>query len=240
MTRHAIHPTRISGINVGIEAEDVVVTEWAGVRERVAALREHPECGKVFGSAGHHFVLEPPLSDDDIADLEATLGIELPSDYRGFLAEVGAGGAGPFYGVLPVRRTDEGWAWHGDGAELTDLDRLAEGFPIERVPAETLSALMAVQPKDGDDDLDAAFDAWDAQLEALLYRREMSVGAICLADEGGGYRDWLVVSGPARGAMWEDPRCIDEDFTPMGCGFGEWYLAWLRDAEKALQVELDV
>ena len=78
------------------------------------------------------------------------------------------------------------------------------------------------------------------RLEALLEDPSMTVGAICLADEGCGYRDWLVVSGPARGTMWEDPRCVDEDLKPMlteegsPVSFGEWYLTWLAATEAAI------
>lgn len=219
-------------------------TDWSGVPERVAALRAHRLRHDVFGSSGHDFVLEPPLTADEVAELESWLGVALPDDYRSFLVEVGAGGAGPFYGVFPVRRDGDGWRWHGDGAELTDRSRLADTFPVDRVPEATMDALEAERPQeddfDSDEELDDALDAWDERMEALLNRPEATVGAICLADEGCTYRDWLVVSGPGRGAMWEDPRCIDLDLRPMRgadggpVAFGEWYLGWLTATEAAL------
>ncbi len=215
--------------------------DWSGVRERVAAIRAHPGSGEIFGAKGHRFVLEPPLSFVDLADLEAHLGITLPDGYRTFLTDVGAGGAGPFYGLFPVRRDDHGaWTWDGDGSDLTDLTRLGEPFPIDRVPEAALDALEAEKPDEDDfddvEDFDAAFEVWDERLEALLYQPSMTAGAICLVDEGCAYRDWLIVSGPARGTIWEDPRTIDMDLRPTGISFADWYFQWLVATESALQI----
>jgi hypothetical protein len=216
----------------------VTTTDWSGVRDRIAALRDHPRHDQVYGSSGHHFILAQALSSTEVSELQSWLGVTLPADYRDFLTDVAAGGAGPFYGVLPVRRAADGWEWHGDGGDLTDMTRLADAFPTVRIPDDALDELVAERPRENDfaseAELDAAFDVWDARLEALLYQPDMSVGAICLADEGGAYRDWLVVSGPARGTMWEDPRCIDQDFKPMHVSFGDWYLAWLTDCERLM------
>jgi hypothetical protein len=73
----------------------------------------------------------PALTTDELADLEAYLGVALPEEYRSFLTEVG--GAGPTYGVFPVRREPAGtWRWHGDGADLTSVPLLATPFPVQR------------------------------------------------------------------------------------------------------------
>jgi len=220
--------------------DEPMPTDWSGVRDRIDALRRHPDHDQVFGSKGHGFRLEPRLTSGDVADVERTLGIALPADYRSFLTDVGAGGAGPFYGLFPLRRGARGWEWHGDGAELTDRSRLGEPFPVERVPAGVLAELLAVRPKaddfETDEELDEAFDEWDERLEALLYQPSMSVGAICLTDEGCAYRDWLVVSGPAAGTMWEDPRCLDQEFQPIqpNRNFRDWYLDWLGASEHTV------
>ncbi len=215
--------------------------DWSGVRERVAALRAHPGSGEIFGAKGHGFVLESRLTTADLRDLEAWLAITLPDDYRSFLTDVGAGGAGPFYGLFPVRRRgDGGWFWDGDGGELPDFARIGEAFPTARVPEAALDALEAQKPDedafDDVEDFDAAYDVWDVRLEALLYQPSMTVGAICIAHEGCAYRDWLAVSGSARGTMWEDPRCIDMDLRPINLTFGDWYFQWLTATESVLQI----
>lgn len=52
-----------------------------------------------FGADHHRYALAPPLSAEALARLEAQAS--LPEDYRRFVAGIGAGGAGPFYGLLP-------------------------------------------------------------------------------------------------------------------------------------------
>ncbi|MFJ8255570.1 SMI1/KNR4 family protein [Streptomyces sp. NPDC094466] len=95
--------------------------QWNGVRQRVAALGTQPTSSKMFGSLGHRWALEDPLADDGLAELEAQTGVRLPDDYRDFLTSVGAGGAGPAYGLFPVRRVQGRWRWEGDGADLVPL-----------------------------------------------------------------------------------------------------------------------
>ncbi|GAA0900180.1 hypothetical protein GCM10009557_76300 [Virgisporangium ochraceum] len=65
-------------------------------------------------------------------------------------------------------------------------------------------------------------------------------GAICLEHLGCAQRTWLVVSGPARGQMWDDPRADCLDLRPVvgpggstSVNFAAWYLRWLDDAEHA-------
>ncbi|GIG03044.1 SMI1/KNR4 family protein [Catellatospora citrea] len=83
-------------------------TDWSGVRERVEALSRHPHRDAIFGADDHEMRLEPPLTADKLADLERSLSVTLPKEYRTFLTQVSASGAGPAYGVFPVRRDDSG------------------------------------------------------------------------------------------------------------------------------------
>jgi len=163
-------------------------------------------------------------------------------DYRRFLSEVGAGGAGPAYGVFPVRCTEAAsWEWVGDGGDLTDAARMAAPFP-EPVDPEALAALQADRPEEEDfaDAFDPVYEAWEQRLVELLWTAERTSGAICLCHYGCARRAWLVVSGPQRGLMWADDRCDEEDLEPMRTADGEpmtfadWYLQWLAEAETRL------
>ncbi|WP_240489773.1 SMI1/KNR4 family protein [Actinomadura atramentaria] len=212
--------------------------DWENVAARVAALAEHPGAVKVFGAGAHGFVLEPPLSGAELAELEAQLGVGLPEDYRGFLLRAGRGGAGPSYGIFPLRRGPDGWHWEGDGADMTETARLREPFPE---PVDGLAALHAGQPDEEDfpdaESFDAAYEAWRTRLEDVLWTNERTVGAICLCHHGCAQREWLVVSGPERGTVWTDPRADYDDLAPRAAEdggrttFGAWYLAWLAEAE---------
>ena len=218
-------------------------TDWSGVRERIAALAEHPRPRRRLRRGGHGFALLPPLTGAELGDLEAWLGVFLPDDYgtfldrrrRGWCRPVLRCGAGAQHdnrlGVAGRRRRDDRCQPPG-GAVPDRANR-----------RDVIEALQAERPHEHDFPTEAQFDRalddWDVRLEALLEHPSMTVGAICLADEGCGYRDWLVVSGPARGTMWEDPRCVDEDLKPMltaegnPVSFGEWYLTWLDATELA-------
>ncbi|GAA2395661.1 hypothetical protein Cme02nite_56010 [Catellatospora methionotrophica] len=219
-------------------------TDWTGVRERVEALRARPGSERLFGADTHGFTLAPALSGDELADLETWLGVRLPDDYRRFLTEVGAGGAGPFCGVNPVRRADPGWQWHGECAELTDVTRLAQPFLVDRPFEDLLAALDEQEPQEQDFTDPAAYqeaaERWRDGMREIVAGPEFSAGAICLVHEGCNLRYWLVVSGPARGGIWYDGSCDWADMIPeendddQPVGFGEWYLDWLGEAERSL------
>jgi hypothetical protein len=70
----------------------------AAVAEQAAADPRH----KRFGAAQHRYELRPPLSEARLLEIEAASGCRLPPDYRDFLLELGDGGAGPYYGLVPL------------------------------------------------------------------------------------------------------------------------------------------
>ncbi|MFJ4848630.1 MULTISPECIES: SMI1/KNR4 family protein [unclassified Streptomyces] len=190
---------------------------------------------------GHGFALDAPMAAAEVADLEAWLGVELPDDYRSFLLHVGAGGAGPAYGVFPVRREDSGcWRWSGDAPEEVEPSELAELFPGGADPAAA-TRILAEQPSpeafDDLADLDAALEVWEERLAEVQYDPRFTAGALCLCDEGCGLTVWLVVTGPERGRMWRDPRSDGMDLHPLRdaegspVDFASWYLGWLTAAE---------
>jgi len=77
---------------------------FATVREAVRALAAADAGLRRFGASHHRYELRAPLAAAELPGLEARLGAELPDDLRGFVAEVGAGGAGPGYGIVPLDR----------------------------------------------------------------------------------------------------------------------------------------
>lgn len=74
------------------------------VREAVRALAAADPALRRFGATHHRYALAPPLSATAIAALEHRLGAALPDDLRRFAAELGAGGAGPGHGIVPLDR----------------------------------------------------------------------------------------------------------------------------------------
>ncbi|MET8825326.1 SMI1/KNR4 family protein [Streptomyces sp. NPDC004610] len=222
---------------------------WVGIRDRVEALRDRPGSGTVFGMQGHGWVLDGTLSAAELAELESWLGVRLPEEYRGFLREVGAGGAGPSYGVFPVRREEGRWAWDGDGGDLTETARLAEPFPGRVHAPEVLERLAASRPEEEDftidgefaeDAFDDAMETWEERRSDVMFAVERTVGAVALCHRGCALRQWLVVSGPHRGTMWADDRADEADLEPLldatgaPLTFARWYLDWLEESERAV------
>ncbi|MFD9338131.1 SMI1/KNR4 family protein [Streptomyces sp. NPDC060028] len=217
--------------------------QWAGVRERVAALGAQSARSEVFGSLGHRWVLDEPLTENELAELEDQIAVRLPGDYRTFLVQVAAGGAGPAYGLFPVRRVQDGWCWEGDGADLADLSMLAEPFPEQGPNPKALEELLARCPEAEDfdeiEDFDEDFEAWDEAWGALMFAPERTAGAIVISHLGCALREWLIISGSHRGTIWSDGRADDADLVPLlapdgqPVTFARWYTTWLEQAERA-------
>ncbi|WP_037697047.1 SMI1/KNR4 family protein [Streptomyces scabiei] len=220
-------------------------TIWSGVRERVEALARADEAQQVFGAwdlagtSGHHFRFADPLSEPEVAEAEARWGVSLPTEYRSFLLEVGAGGAGPGYGLSVLRRTDAGWLWSNVDRYLRH-DYLRLPFLTEEERWQVLAKHDDRQPLlSGFDDEEAYFAAYSAWMTAgdeLLDR--VTCGALRLSHEGCGYCGWLVLTGPESGRMWADDRSGGGEFRPLGetrtpVGFACWYLHWVAGAEAA-------
>ena len=74
------------------------------MREAVGALAAADPGLRRFGASHHRYALSPPLATAELAALEARIDAKLPDDLRDFAALVGAGGAGPGYGVVPLDR----------------------------------------------------------------------------------------------------------------------------------------
>jgi len=74
----------------------------ATVRDAVAALAAVDPQLRKFGAAQHRYELVPAVAST--AAIEAELDAPLPEDLAAFVREVAAGGAGPYYGLLPIDR----------------------------------------------------------------------------------------------------------------------------------------
>jgi hypothetical protein len=75
---------------------------WAAIRGRLAWFADNDSAATIFGALQHRWKVEPVLSEDALAAFEAEHGVTLPAGYRAFVAHVGNGGAGPYYGLSPL------------------------------------------------------------------------------------------------------------------------------------------
>ncbi|HVV88569.1 MAG TPA: hypothetical protein VHE35_36245 [Kofleriaceae bacterium] len=86
-------------------------------------------------------------------------------------------------------------------------------------------------------DVDGAeLDAWYEAFDAEYYAPWILAGALWICHHGCALRTVLVVTGPERGNVWYDRRADGEGLEPhvdadgRHLSFGDWYMAWLRDA----------
>src|ERR1044072_5426568 len=74
-------------------------------------LRSMDAALELFGASTHRYEFNAALTPGEVAAFEASQSLRLPEDYRDFLLNVGNGGAGPCYGIYPLR--PEGSIHHG-------------------------------------------------------------------------------------------------------------------------------
>ncbi|MFF8646878.1 SMI1/KNR4 family protein [Streptomyces griseoluteus] len=152
----------------------------------------------------------PPLPEPEIRAFEISHGIELPPQYRSFVAEVGDGPAGPAHGLLPLitprPEADDGWAVDDEWARDRLPGRLASPFPLTEPAPGRLGAAAGT----------------------------LTRGTLALADAGCGMYARLVLNGPHAGEIW----LLDPDwggFTPWERDFHSWYTKWLTGVSQPSQ-----
>jgi hypothetical protein len=163
-----------------------------------------------------------------LVELERTLRVRLPADYRYFLTQVSNGGAGPGYGLFPVGRC-------GDSAKENDpwdewmISDLEAPFPLTEpwnLPEE------ALVPPDLDDE---RLETWFERRDATYFAPALINGTIPIAHLGCAIWLRLVVSGPLAGQVWTDDRASDNGLSPTStAAFTDWYLAWLDESVAAV------
>ena len=88
------------------ESEVQLIAQLDRIAEKLNHLREADRAFSVFGSNSHGYLLGPKLTERDLLAVEQRLGIRLPKEYRLFLAHLGEGGAGPYYGLFTLYGED--------------------------------------------------------------------------------------------------------------------------------------
>lgn len=181
------------------------IESWdeGAVRARVREMAaQDPERAR-FGADTHRYELTSALPEAEIRAFEEERGVDLPMEYRSFVAKVSNGPAGPGHGLMPLTaprpEADEDWAVDEEWAQDRLPGRLAAPFPL----AEPLPGRIGPS------------------------NDELTRGTLMLADEGCGVYLRLIVTGPRAGEVWR----IDPDwggFVPVSPGFRAWYSEWLR------------
>jgi hypothetical protein len=192
-----------------------------------------------FAAKAHWYDLNPPLSEEEVAQVEAKHHCRFPDEYRRFITEIGNGGAGPAYGVFPLGMQDEFHGLAGWDAAFQLIGDLSKPFPREHawnLPGDFWAQHPNPTADTPVDEEDRMNEVWDRKLETQYYATSIMDGAIPICHEGCALRNWLVVTGPLAGTVWRDLRAdykgiepfLNEDGTRMG--FNDWYLHWVEQS----------
>lgn len=181
------------------------------IRAKLDRLRAVDPQFKLFGADTHRYKLDATLTGAQIEAFEQSQGIKLPDGYRTFLMELGNGGAGPGYGMLPL-------GFHPKYMTNLPPDLLARPFQHREAWHPQITS--------------AADDEWYCADHWIQ-------GTVHLCHFGCGYYALLVVSGAEYGQIWNDDRSSDEGIYPDPSGdFLTWYEDWLDATEDEARTDL--
>lgn len=87
----------------GPDMQGDVPEELVHTHSQLALLTRADRSLRTHGATWHRYGLLPTLNGSEVVAMEAEIDIVIPHDYRWFLLNVAAGGAGPHYGLTDVR-----------------------------------------------------------------------------------------------------------------------------------------
>jgi len=170
------------------------------------------EQAKFLGVPTHErSFLGNPIEESFVEKFEELHSVNLPTQYRNFLLEVGEGGAGPgLYMRRLGRPIDDTIPWqpgHIDASSTDPNCRLEYPFP------------------------------WDdhQDFDPRSIPHETTDGALFLFDFGSSMWDLLIVTGYAAGEVWMDRIVNSQGLTPRlseegrRIEFAEYYCSWLNN-----------
>lgn len=205
------------------------------IREDLERCRTAKRPPKIFGAEAHGFTLNPVVRKSVVANFEAKHGVELPEDYRRFITEVGNGGAGPYYGLFKFHEMDDCFSFQRWKENDGFVGTLAKPFPHIKPWNDVLE-----YPEEDDVEDEDLYEAEIERIEKIYWNPENVNGAIPICHQGCALRNWLILSGPEAGNVWDDLRADEGGLAPTKlkrkkrATFLEWYNDWLQQAVAKL------
>ena len=191
------------------------------IKKKLELLKKQDSGLKVFGAFSHGYKLNPPIKKKLIKRFETSYGIKLPEGYRAFIYELGDGGAGPYYGLEPLR--------HSTKKDLDYKDKSGYMHPSKPFPL-TEAWNMEYEP--------------DSREERKYFSDKWLQGLLRICNYGCGLSLNLVVNGSEYGHIWVDDRGNDGGLYPDNhfgqtgrTKFLDWYELWLDQSLEETSVK---
>ena len=165
-----------------------------------------PSCN-VFGASKHKYQLNPVISLEEVKAYEQRHKIKLPSEYVFFITQVGNGGAGPYYGIYPLKTKEECYVTAGTpfiSSKLTDQQWKEKWELFEQ------------KCQEDEDDLDDLYD----QIE-----KETCQGTYGIGTQGCTYENLAIAQGEEENRIFYVNISWNSEYLPYDTemNFLEWY-----------------
>lgn len=189
-----------------------------------------------FGADSHRYELGEPLAERNLEHSESAGKFRFPPSYRDYLAQVGNGGAGPFYGLFPFGFHDHnhGLVAYDRGGLVGRLDQPCVLTGYWNLPEAELAFPSLPPDLDGESE-ERLVAEYDRRLESTYWHPSLMNGCLPLCHRGCALRSWLVVTGNEPGKVWNDDRADEGGIYPLlsdagePLDFAEWMQIWLDD-----------
>lgn len=205
------------------------------IQTKLKELKNFDTQNNLFGAKHHQYQFNPPLTLDEIANIENTLNNPLPNDFKAFLHYLGDGGAGRGYGIFSSLEFVDRFDNHYCQNSLKTLNVLSK---FDETISETQWDTQ-IRPYIFCEDLENLDTLNPTQIDEIHEVRlsEYYAGFLPICTEGCG-ADWaLVLRGKYQGRVIF--AHIDYSLPTLQpfTNFLDWYESWFEFAYRSLDAQ---
>lgn len=188
------------------------------ISKKIQELKNKDKHFKVFGAKDHKYVLQNPISFEELEKIEKKYKIYLPDEYVAFITCLGNGGAGPDYGLYSLQKAID------ETDKDTDISKTSL-FTSNKRLKEFMDKNNKVSGAD----------------EQFCDFSKVFNGTMEINTEGCTFRNNIILNGCNAGKViaicWDT---IEEEIETFNCkkelvNFLDWYEKWLDDSTKNLK-----
>lgn len=175
------------------ENVDITKKRLARVLEKFNYLKSIDKNYQIFGAEVHRYRFRRTVEPDYLINFERKHNVKIPYDFKLFLSEVGNGGAGPFYGIIPF-----------ETCLFSDIDYPSEKFLLN--PSKPFQYTHEWNMEfEGDYENEEELDGFQRE----YFDDKHINGTIRICNFGCGHFINLVVNGEEYSHIWSDDRGSD-------------------------------
>ena len=206
----------------------------AEIEDKLKELKSLDRDYDIHGANVHGYEFNASLPLKEVEEFEKRYSVQLPSDYKEFITEIGNGGAGPNNGMFPLAES------FGQLYPCNHFNNLKEAFPHTQawnLTQEMIEKFWKVREA-GNEEMEKFHQHFDAQ---YWKNNALTSGSLLVGDYGCESYFLLVISGNEKGNVWFDDRAALAGIIPFEnekkrrmC-FSDWYVDWLDVSIQSLK-----